>query len=54
MEQTAGFVIGVRNVVTALHALAGYLANTTHGVPRAFLRVTHSLGDFGLAIACTQ
>jgi hypothetical protein len=36
MEMPAGFVVGMRDVVTALHGLAGYLANTTHGVPRGF------------------
>ena len=33
-KSAAGFVIRMRDVVTRHHALAGYLANFTHGVPR--------------------
>ena len=48
VELATGGIIGVRDVVTALHAFAGDLTNTAH----TYLDIgffTHSLGEIGLA-----
>src|SRR6478752_2702150 len=39
-EAAAGLVVGVRDVVTRLHALAGNLADAGHNAPRWCLRCT--------------
>src|SRR5690606_26990910 len=46
-ETAAGLVVGVRDVVAGLHALAGDLANSGHNAPRWCLGVPHGLGDGG-------